>query len=89
MATAHSSEVITAAAIISESRFLQWLKAAQPGNSLTYHLGNLALDREHNIKIDAVGTAVWGAHQSGKVQLSQSRVEPNVCAYVAIRKEQE
>ena len=71
MTTALSSEAITAAAIISEPRFLQWLDTAKSGQSLTYHLGILLWDREHDHQIDRVGLAAWGAHQAGKVMLTQ------------------
>ena len=84
--TSSNDEMITAAAVVSEREFLQWLNTSQPGDRLTYHLGNLAFDRDHDIKIDVVGTAAWGAHQADKVTLTQRRVEEKVCAYVATRK---
>jgi hypothetical protein len=58
--TSSSDEMIAAAPIISERQFLQWLNTARPGDRLTYHLGNLAFDRDHDIKVDVVGTAAWG-----------------------------
>ena len=88
MTTSSSNEMITAAAIISEQRFLQWLDTAKPGQTLTYHLGGLWWDREHDRQIDRVGLAAWGAHQAGKVMLTQRRIAPKICAYLATRREQ-
>lgn len=88
MTTALSSETVTAAAIISEQRFLQWLDTAKPSQTLTYHLGGLLVGSRARSPDRSSWACRMGAHQAGKVTLTQRRIAPKICDYLATRKGQ-
>ncbi len=74
---------------VTIERFQQWLRHANPGSRITYHVGNLAFDRQNVSRSDrdavhALGNAAWHAGKAGAVSLVQRRIDPGVCAYEAV-----
>lgn len=81
----------TAASVVDANGFAAWLVGASPGDAVEYHRGLLAKDRAmpKAHEIDVLGAAAWQAFTAGRVSLVQRRIEPGVCAYLAIRTDAE
>lgn len=72
-----------------------WLKSAKPGDTITYHTGNLAYDRcvehfadERRAEVVALNTtagAFLAASKSGDALLTQRRVCEGTCEYRAVK----
>jgi len=74
--------------VTSVHEALGWLNEAGRGARVTYHVGNLAIDRGLTLA-DGIANTFWHAYKVGDVDLVQTRIGPagdGICAYVAIRR---
>lgn len=66
-----------------------FIDTARPGDSVVYHVGNLARERQRptnrSIFVNASARTAWAAYQAGKVFLTQKRVDEDRCQYIATR----
>lgn len=69
---------------MSGHEFACWLLRAKLGESLIYHTGELACDRELGRPCRVLAEAVWEAHNAGYVRLAQQRLTEGF-HYLAIR----
>jgi len=79
--------------LMTRQVFDEKLKQAQPGDTITYHVGVLVEDRmagEHFMTIHNTARAAWEAFEAGKVELFQRRILGEakwpIYAYIAIKK---
>jgi hypothetical protein len=76
--------------VTTKDATLTWLSSARPGDCIVYHAGLLAADREAKteqaIALNLVASEFWTAAQAGRVALTQRRLAPLVCAYLATLK---
>jgi hypothetical protein len=76
--------------ITTKDAALAWLSSARPGDCIVYHTGLLAADREAKTEqartLNRVASAFFAAAQAGRVALTQRRLAPLVCAYLATLK---
>lgn len=66
--------------------FLSAISSARRGEKVVYHTGLLLIDRHRGPTfqdVHAVATAAWEAYEEGRVTLTQQRIVPFVCAYIA------
>ena len=71
---------------VDENEMADWLLSSKPGEVIEYHRGNLAYFRSKSADLDLAAQRVYAAYEDGFVTLVQRRVEPDVMAYIAIRK---
>ena len=78
---------------IQEIDFLGWLGQAQPGDSLEYHRGFLALDtmrdgsrfpEKERLELSRVARRAWWAAEQNLVHLTQRRWTKDDYSYLAI-----
>jgi hypothetical protein len=63
-----------------------WLKHALPGSRINYHEGNLAESRQLDSELDTRARLLWIASEVyGTVHLTQQRIGPHVCRYIATK----
>lgn len=67
-------------------RDLQIIDTLPRGDSVIYHRGSLMFDRVRNPEVNTIASAVWRAYEAGKVLLIQKRLEPSICAYIAVKR---
>lgn len=79
-------EVMSAMPSDAFARFERFLITAGARDEITYHIGDLCVEAEHNAALSHLRRRVWKAHEAGAVRLVQRRVSPGVFAYVAIRR---
>lgn len=65
--------------------FGEWLVQSQRGEKYLYHIGELALQREWDKKLDNRASAVNEARERGLVYCVQQRIEPHMFYYLALR----
>ena len=78
---------------IQEIDFLGWLGQAQPGDSLEYHRGFLALDtmregsglpEKERLELSRVARRAWWAFEQNLIHLAQRRWAKDDYSYLAI-----
>ena len=70
---------------VDENAVVDWLVTAKPGETLTYHVGNLAYFRREFQELNKAANRLWDAYERGMISLVQKRVEPDVMEYRAVR----
>ncbi len=63
--------------------FKEWSRKAKPGSRVVYYSGFLMAARETDEHAYDIGRAAWRAYTDGEVSLTQRRVEPHICDYIA------
>lgn len=80
--------------VVSEEAFTSWLATALPGESLVYHHGHLAADRDRltkalpeplRLELIRIAERAWTWAEKGLVVLVQRRLGAGRIAYVAIK----
>lgn len=71
--------------VLTPAQFRHWLRTAEAGERLLYHLGHLAVDREENITAHEVGLAAMQAAEGGFCHLFQQRHADGRMGYYASR----
>lgn len=72
--------------VISSPRlFDSMLDGMERGQAMVYHEGLLMRDRQGNEDVNAVAWRAWRAMEAGAVALVQARLNPGVCAYLAVK----
>ena len=67
------------------SRYAVWVGSAKPGWKMEYHTGNLAYERIGNATLNLIGQVFGIAARLGLVTLTQRRISPDECTYIATR----
>lgn len=80
MTTPMSPTVIT-----SPRLFDSMLSSMERGQVMVYHEGLLMLDRQHSEAANAIGNRAWQAMEAGSCALTQARLGPGVCGYLATK----
>jgi hypothetical protein len=90
----NEANIIAAHALqIHEIDFLGWLGQAQPGDSIEYHRGFLALDtirdgsrfaEKERLELSRVARRAWWASEQNLVHLAQRRWAKDDYSYLAI-----
>lgn len=93
MNVSETEEEITLAA------FARWVDVSRPGESFTYHVGNLMIDREKIVQLPnygmtrvyiqpyhTIGEYAWWAYERGKVELVQRKLPDGRFEYIAQKK---
>lgn len=76
---------------MTAATFERWLRGAKRGDTTSYHIGLLMYDRDRLTnfngwkRIGELADSAYAAFEAGKVALTQRRLEPGVCAYIATR----
>jgi hypothetical protein len=82
-----------AALVLNENELCDRFADASPGDTLVYHIGHLAADRDlatstlptaQRVDLDRLASRASRMHDEGLVHLVQRRVTPESVAYVAV-----
>ena len=76
---------------LDKTTFLTRVKFSEHGARITYHVGNLYVDRQcgaatetlHSPAINAVAHAAWDAMEKGHVRLIQRKLRDGIYEYIA------
>lgn len=74
---------------MSRQTFEDAVAIATPGTRISYHIGLLMEDRCRGpefLKVDNVAHAAFKAFEAGTVHLTQRRLSPNQCEYIAVKR---
>lgn len=79
-----------------EQGLMAWAKSARPGDRVSYHIGDLCIDRDRAWRlhiadgkedtISGVARLAFRLAKSGDVHLVQRRIADGVFRYIAIRR---
>jgi hypothetical protein len=73
--------------------YMTWVAHASPGEECVYHVGLLMRDRQYTVNgdkknltaLDGMARSVMASAQTGVVRLFQRRLDPLICAYIAVK----
>ncbi len=71
---------------ITKASFRDTLREARPGAWITYHIGDLFIDRAGDRRLNALAHSIYEAYENGFVELVRRKHGPHMYEYFAVKR---
>lgn len=71
---------------MTKASFRDTLRRVRPGMWITYHIGDLFIDRAADRRLNALAHSIYEAYENGLVELVRRKLGPHMYEYFAVKR---